>query len=284
LIYNILSYLILFFMFSNITFAQKYYDGFRNAISMTIDGKGDLYVLDNESNEIIKFNSDLDLIKRNGKKGWDNSEFFSPTGIDASYGLDLFVCDGKNYRIQRFDLNIGHIYSLLTNSETFPDNLRFNNPVASVVVNTNELFVIDGDNSRIVKFLNLKIPSFAFGGFEQGDNALQMPVKIQKDNNNNIYVFDISKKSIFVYDCYGTYIKKLTTAGLLSFTIYKDYLFMVNNKNELISYDVNKNAYSEILNLIENIDENDFKDILFKDENTFYILTKTTIKKFSLIK
>ena len=125
---------------------------------MTMDGKGFIYVLDNEANEIIKFSSDLVFIKRVGKKGWDYGEFDNPTYIDGSSGLDIYVCDGKNFRVQRFDLNLTFISSLLTNTETFDNNLRFNNPVASVIMHSSELYVIDGDNPRIVKYLDAQTP------------------------------------------------------------------------------------------------------------------------------
>jgi len=58
------------------SFAMQYeYQGFRNAVSIVSDVKGDIYVLDNGSNEIIKLSVNLTELKRTGKKGWGNGEF-----------------------------------------------------------------------------------------------------------------------------------------------------------------------------------------------------------------
>ena len=99
---------------------------------MTIDGKGNVYVLDNETNEIVKLSGDLSF-QKNRKKGWQNGEFDTPTYLDGSSGLDLYLCDGKNFRIQRFDLNLSYVSSLYTNTETFDNNLKFNRPISSVI-------------------------------------------------------------------------------------------------------------------------------------------------------
>ncbi|MEO6695355.1 MAG: hypothetical protein ABIO41_09145, partial [Ignavibacteria bacterium] len=43
--------------------------GFANAVSITSDAKENIYVLDADANEVVKFNSNLTYIKRNGKLG-----------------------------------------------------------------------------------------------------------------------------------------------------------------------------------------------------------------------
>ena len=63
--------------------------GFHNAVSAAVDGKGFIYILDGETNEIIKFSTDLEEIKRAGKQGWGEGEFDSPFFIDGSSGLDI---------------------------------------------------------------------------------------------------------------------------------------------------------------------------------------------------
>ena len=154
--------LLLFNLFINLPDSTlvKYtdYNGFANAVSMTTDGKGFIYILDNENNEVIKFDENLKEVKRTGRKGWNNGEFDSPTNIDGSSGLDIYVTDGINYRIQRFDLNLSFVSSLITNSETFDDKLKFNTPIASVILNSSDLYVIDGENKRIVYFNSGSFP------------------------------------------------------------------------------------------------------------------------------
>ena len=45
----------------------------QDAVSLTVDAKENIYVLDAGSNQIIKFNNNLEYRKRNGKQGWADS-------------------------------------------------------------------------------------------------------------------------------------------------------------------------------------------------------------------
>ncbi len=74
-----------------------------------MDGKENIYVLDAGSNQIVKFSNKLEFKKRNGKQGWAEGQYDSPTFIDGSSGLDIFVSDGKNHRVQRLDLDLNLI-------------------------------------------------------------------------------------------------------------------------------------------------------------------------------
>ncbi|MGB4853277.1 MAG: hypothetical protein WBQ38_13260, partial [Ignavibacteria bacterium] len=56
---------------------------FSNAVSVTTDGKENIYVLDAGTNQIVKFDNKLNYLKRNGKQGWDEGQFDSPTCIDG---------------------------------------------------------------------------------------------------------------------------------------------------------------------------------------------------------
>ncbi|MDQ3194208.1 MAG: hypothetical protein M3P82_04320, partial [Bacteroidota bacterium] len=133
-------------------------DGFQQAISVTLDAKENVYVLDAGTNQIVKFSNKLEYKKRNGKQGWAEGQFDSPTSIDGSSGLDLYVSDGKNRRVQRIDLELNPISSLTTNLADFPIDLQFNTPVATIVLNTVELYVLDGDNQRIVVYKDGRSP------------------------------------------------------------------------------------------------------------------------------
>ena len=81
----------IFFSSDSLLVKDREITGFSNTVSVTTDSKGFLYALDNESNEIIKMNDKLVEIKRTGRQGWNTGEFDSPTYIDGSSGLDIFV-------------------------------------------------------------------------------------------------------------------------------------------------------------------------------------------------
>jgi hypothetical protein len=262
---------------------EKELSGFKNAISMTTDGKGYIYVLDNETNEIVKINENLDIKKRVGKKGWDAGEFDSPTFIDGSSGLDLYVSDGKNYRIQRFDLNLSYLTSLVTNTITFDDKLKFDRPIASVVVNSSYSYVIDGDNNRIVVYQNGITPLFSFGGFQSAETPFQNPVKILKDGNNYLYIFDKKRNAVVCYDNFGNYIKSFEFNRLISVSIFNNILYFLTD-NEILTYDLFKNAYREKVNINKVSNNHRINDFLIYSENKFFILERNVLFFYKFIK
>lgn len=272
----------LFFLGSDSTFyKENEFTGFKNAVSLTLDGKGYIYVLDNETNEVIKFDDKLNEIKRIGKKGWNNGEFDSPAYIDGSSGLDIYVTDGVNYRIQRFDLNLSFISSLVTNATTFDDKIKFNTPLASIVLNMNALYVIDGENKRIVYYPDGITPITYFGGFQSAQKPLINPVKLIKDGYNCIYVFDKKSNSIFKYDNFGNYVKSIEYNTIKSVSIFNNIIYIFAG-SELLMYDVSKNAYVDKIPLSKEISDLHITDMLVYSENKILFLEKNKISFFTI--
>jgi DNA-binding beta-propeller fold protein YncE len=265
---------------SDSTVSKSYeYTGFKNAVSLTNDGKGYIYVLDNETNEVIKFDNKLNEVKRIGKKGWNNGEFDSPTYIDCSTGLDIFVTDGVNYRIQRFDLNLSYISSLVTNTSTFDEKLKFNTPLASIVLNTKAIYVLDGENKRIVYYPDGMTPSSYFGGFQSALKPMVNPVKLIKDGYNCIYIFDKKTSSIYKYDNFGNYIKSIEYNTIKSVSIFNNIIYIFVG-DELIKYDINKNAFSDKILLTKDFSDLVIADMLVYSENKILFLEKNKMSFF----
>ena len=250
--------------------------GFSNTVSVTTDGKGFLYALDNESNEIIKMNDKLIEIKRTGRQGWNTGEFDSPTYIDGSSGLDIFVTDGNNYRIQRFDLNLGYISSLYTNSETYKPEYKFKRPLATIIVNSNDLYVIDGDNNRIVTYPRGYEPSTVFGDFRAGQGSLMEPIKILKDSENFLYVLDKKRDAIMKYDNFGNFIRTIKGNKIITISLNKGVLYILNG-DEIIMYDVFKNAYVGKKVFANIISTKNITDLLVYSPEKYLVLYKNKL-------
>ncbi len=249
---------------------------FSNAVSVTTDGKENIYVLDAGKNQIVKFDNKLNYLKKNGKQGWAEGQFDSPSYIDGSSGLDIFVSDGKNKRVQRLDLDLNPISILKTNLSDFPSDLQFNTPVASLVLNSRELYVIDGDNNRIIIYKDGRNPTGIFGDYASGKGRLSRPVKILKDGNNFIYVFDKELKTIFRFDNLGNYINRLSIENLESFAISGNTLYMFNGK-EILIYDLEKNSVTDKKVLPRKISKKKFRDILVLNSKKYLLLEKNTL-------
>ena len=278
LIYSINIILLIFYLLAK--YPEDNSISFLNANSMTTDGKGNIYVLDNEANEVVKLSAELNLLKKVGRKGWNNGEFDTPTYIDGSSGLDIYVCDGKNFRIQRFDLNLSYISALITNLETFDNNFKFNTPISCVIVNSSDLYVVDGENNRIVKFLSGTTPVLSFAGFQDVDGSLSKPGKILKDALNSIYVLDKDKNSLMQYDVFGNFVKPIKYDTLISFSIYKDNIYLLNSNLDIIRYDIKKQAFAERIRAFIDLKPENVKDFLVYDSEKFLILEKNKISYY----
>ncbi|MBK8983558.1 MAG: NHL repeat-containing protein [Ignavibacteria bacterium] len=249
--------------------------GFTNAVSMTIDAKENLYILDSDRNEILKFNTDFNLVKRNGKQGWDKGQFDSPTYIDGSSGLDIFVSDGKNKRIQRFDLELNYISSLNTAQEDFPTQFQFNTPFSTLVINTNQLYVVDSDNNRIIAY-DGNLPVQVFGDYKSGKGELRRPVKILKDDRNFIYVFDMESSSILAFDNLGNYLSQYQIKGLETFTIRDNMIYLYDGKGITI-YDLNTRSIVNKLFLPKSKKKYEFTDIKVLSNERYLLLGKKSL-------
>lgn len=249
---------------------------FSNAVSVSSDGKGFIYVLDSDNSEIIKYSSELNEIKRAGKKGWSNGEFFSPTHIDASNGTNIFVSDKLNSRIQTLDLNLGFVSALLTDAEIIEDKFKIRKPVCAVPVNSSDLYVVDGDNPKVVLFSGSLIPVSYFGSYQSVSGALVNPVKILRDSKNYVYIFDKHKNSVLRYDNFGTYISEFSSADIISVTVYSNLIYLLT-KSGIITYDINKNAFQEKILLPAVLNIKNLSDITVSESENIYILEKNKI-------
>lgn len=249
---------------------------FDNAISVTTDGKGFIYILDADNSEIIKYTLELKEIKRAGKKGWNNGEFFSPSHIDASNGTNIFVSDKLNSRVQTFDLNLGFVSSILTDSETIEDKYKIRKPVCAVPINSLDLLVVDGDNPKVVFFYGSLNPVSYFGSYQSVSGALFNPVKIVRDSRNNVYILDRQKNSVLRYDNFGTYISELSAVDIISISVYSNFLYILT-KSEIISYELSKNAYQDAVPLPSGINLKNLTDLAVTGSDKIYILEKKKI-------
>ncbi len=221
----------------------------------------------------------MNIIKKSGDYGWASGQFISPTYIDASSGLDIFVSDGNNYRVQRLDLNLAFISELKTNTITFNPEFQFNTPVATLVINSNNLYVIDNDNKRIVIYQNGEKPVNSFGDFKTSSVPLIEPVKMLKDNNNHIYILDKGYNKILIFDSFGSFIKTIELDNIKTFSVYNNKIYIVKD-NDIFIYDPDKNAFNEKITLPVEYN-NKLSDILIYNSEKYFILEKN---KLSYIK
>ena len=119
--------------------------------------------------------------------------------------LKVLVADKNNNRIQRFDKNLNFIYQIYTRDSDNKEE-RFGYPVSAVTSNLGDVFILDSENKRILKFDPFGKFIQTIGGYDYGKFTLNNPKKLAISMKNNIYVID--DNYVYIYDNYGTGIDK----------------------------------------------------------------------------
>ncbi|MDZ7623203.1 MAG: NHL repeat-containing protein [Ignavibacteriaceae bacterium] len=208
---------LLFLLIGTVIFPQKFQlenkiGRFVNASSFYINSAGFIYVSDINTDEITVLDTLGNLVKNIGGYGWRQSAFDNPADIFAD-ALKVYVADKNNHRIQRFDKNLNFNFQIITRQSDVEQE-RFGYPLSAVMSNQGDIFILDSENSRIVKFDIFGNFLQNFGGYDYGNYALQKPVQLAVSMQNNIFVIDGNQ--VIIFDQYGNGSGKIT--GIEEFT------------------------------------------------------------------
>jgi hypothetical protein len=179
---------------------------------LDVDVSGNIVVLDGANATLTLYDRSLHRIATAGGPGWEDGRFDQPAGLWAKNGLDVYVADYGNHRIQRFDRTLSFVSSFSTRESENPDE-RFGFPTDVALSRLGELFLCDSENGRIVKMNASNRIETTFGGFGGGDGRLQHPVQIEIGAHDWLYVLDPPR--VLVYDGFGNYLTHLPD-GLLA--------------------------------------------------------------------
>lgn len=180
----------------------------KQARALSVDLFGSIYIADTGNNRVLKFNKDGKLIKIVGGFGWEKEQFYSPYDIHVSSVLDIFVADYNNNRIERYDKDLNYISSLHS-SEDWDDQFQFGYPKSVASSIHGELFIIDGENIRLLKLNSFGEPEMSFGDFAEGKGRLLQPVQVIISPDDRIYVSDSQANKIIVFDYFGNYLTEI---------------------------------------------------------------------------
>ncbi|MEO8167321.1 MAG: NHL repeat-containing protein [bacterium] len=178
--------------------------------SLDVDINGSVVLVDGEKNTVRLLSKDMKRVAEIGGSGWGDNQFDHPSGVWARNGIDIFIADYGNHRIQRFDRKLAFISSFSTHDRRNPDE-RFGYPTDVTVSRLGDLFICDSENSRIVKVIGLSKVAKAFGGFDAGKGRLKSPNQIEIGPHDNVYVQDAMPDTkqgsrVVVFDNFGNFI------------------------------------------------------------------------------
>ena len=253
---------------------------FKSATSFTITSAGFFYVTDAGTDEVYKLDTLGNLLKNTGGFGWDEGLFDNPSDVYAN-PLSVYVCDKNNHRVERFDKDLNYIWQLYTrNSDTTAQ--RFGYPLGCAVSSQGDLYILDSENKRIVKFDIFGNFNTNFGGYDAGSFSLNDPTKLAVSNNNYIYVADDNR--IVIFDQFGNGVSIIKMNDKISGLRIIFNNLTVNSDSTI--YHANLNSPEMSLSKL-NLPASDItfpiiESLIFN--NKLFVLTKTNIEVFLLSK
>lgn len=202
-------YFLLIILTNAVTAQELNYIGnfgkFSSANSFSINPAGIIFAADNEKNEIYKIDTLGITLKSIGGYGWGESAFDDPADIFATT-LNIYVTDKNNHRIQIFDKDLNYLSQFKTN-ESENEDLQFAYPACAAVSNQGDLYILDSDNTRILKYGLSGNFLLQIGGNDAGEYSLSNPINFAISDDGKLFVIDSDK--IFVFDQYGTGLAKI---------------------------------------------------------------------------
>lgn len=193
------------------------------------DANGNLYIVDQGNHCIRKVDSNgiITTFAGNGTPGFtgDNGPATSatlkyPTGVTVNqYSGDVYIADGGNNRVRKVDA-AGTITTIAGNgTATYGGDggsalsASLNNPVAIVVDNFSDVYIVDNGNHRIRMINSMGTITTVVGNGTPayaGDNgpatsaSLQYPRQMVFDGNGNMFIADEYNNCVRMVDPNGT--------------------------------------------------------------------------------
>lgn len=258
-------------VFTSFQYPQNYLlqgeiGSFTGASCFDINASSGIFVV--IENEIIKIDTLGKVLKKTGGYGWSTATFDEIPDIHAN-ALQVIAADKNNDRIQIFDKDLNFLSEFRTHNYENEDN-QFRYPQAAGISGIGDLYILDSENSRILKYNLGGEFLLGIGGYDAGEFQLTQPKDFVTDARGTIYVLD--DENIVIFDQFGAGIQKIPVTGKYHRVRgYKSGLMLIANEQVLF------------LDLVDNkkVTEN-FEGIGIKDakfnHGKLYILTSSCIK------
>jgi DNA-binding beta-propeller fold protein YncE len=251
---------------------------FNSANSFSINPAGYFFVSDVGSNEIIKLDTLGKVIKSIGGYGWTESSFDNPSDVFANT-LTVYVSDKNNNRIQLFDKDLNFLSQFSTQSSN-DETKTFRYPTGSAVSTQGDLFILDSDNNRILKYNARGEFQAAIGSYDAGSFSLMTPKQFTI-SNTKILVLD--SQFLVLFDQFGNGIKKINLAFLPDNINSTFRNVCINNKSQIVFInEANLESGNFIpVSFLSKPEEEIIDALIFNVK--LYILTKNSILIYKIV-
>ena len=232
-----------------------------------------MYVIDNTTEKVLQYSLNGELLHQIGGNGWGNYEFNQLTDICVT-PLHVYVVDYNNKRIQQYDKQFNYIQTL---GEDFFSKLNIGTvqPRATTISQQGEMFILDSESKRILKFNSTKNFEKEFGNY-QSNITLKNPISLV-GNENTIFLLD--ENTIVLFDIFGNYLSSINIDSSLThqnISIFNNTILLTTSK-KIIGFSLQGEiVFSLSIEQFSSDNVKEFKDVV-GNNSSLYILTPNKI-------
>ncbi len=176
---------------------------FQWPVQIVCNDAGDLFVSDEATHRITRFNKDREFVGKWGTEGTGNGELKGPAGIGFDHQGNLVVVDSQNHRVQRFTLE-GEFLGCFGSYGSEPG--QFDLPLGIHIDELGFIYVADWGNNRVQKFDADGEPVMVIGRVGDGDGEFNRPMGVAVDAHGDIYVADWGNNRVQMFNQDGHHI------------------------------------------------------------------------------
>lgn len=190
---------------------------FRDARALAADPAGRLYVVDAAEATVVVLTPEGVPVQSFGGPGSGDYGFLEPAGVDPTNGLELFVADAGNARLQRFSHDGRFIASLPVPAGDpralgLPEPPRGQageegpglrgRPVAVAVGPAEALYAVEAERGVVLAWEVLRLARLLGA---DGPGALADPTDLAVTSDGTVFVADRARGAVLVYSALGVY-------------------------------------------------------------------------------
>ena len=172
-------------------------------VQIITNDDGDIFVSDEASNQITRFNEAGEFVSKWGTTGDGEGQFDGPTGIAFDPEGNLVVVDSKNHRVQKYTIDGQYIGGFGSHGSE-PGQMEL--PWGLHVDERGDIYVADWGNNRLQVFSAEGELKNVVGSYGNGDAEFDRPTGVAVDNHNDIYVSDWGNNRVQMFNSEGHYL------------------------------------------------------------------------------
>ena len=172
-------------------------------VQVITNDHGDIFVSDEATNRITKFNEAGEFVSKWGTEGDGSGQFEGPTGIAFDTEGNLVVVDSKNHRVQQYTPD-GEYIGGFGSYGSGPGQMEL--PWGVHVDECGDIYVADWGNNRFQVFSSRGEQKNVVGTYGCGEAQFDRPTGVAVDKHGDIYVADWGNDRVQMFNSEGHYI------------------------------------------------------------------------------